>query len=440
MNFIICTKEFSGLGFAMTLQNEGHNVLIGYENDKLSEKSTEEQDAFHTIGKGLIECDEMQNLFKDRAKHRNAYWVFDSNHLWEYADKLRSIGYKVFGASELTSKLEHDREYGFAVAKKAGFNIAETNQFSDVDEAIDYLEQNENKPFVCKVNDAESYLTYVPAEWETPESANRELRSYLESLDSQDFILQEKIKGIEVCVEAFFHNGVPYFALVELECKRKNSGDKGELVGCSQDILFVTELDNGIITNVLAKLFPFHKQNRYTGFGDVNVILADNEVYFIEFCNRFGFNQHVTLFKSLLLTPFADTLVAMIDGKTEKFYDRFRPGFGAGIQMYVDHPVAGFPLYVSKDVASKFYHYESYKNGDESEEDYRLSGFSNEVGVITGYGFTMVDAAKSALDNALKINFPSCSYREDLNETDYPQSPIKRHEALNAMGLIHRHL
>jgi phosphoribosylamine-glycine ligase len=436
--FVLCTKDFSGLGFALMLKEEGQDVIVGYGDPDIKKKKPEEQDAYNLVGEGLVDCIGFDGLFSKRAQHKDAYWIFDTNHHSDKADQLRSEGFKVWGTSEITESLEHDRDVGVEIAQKHGLDIPETEEFSDAEPAIAFLEKNEDKSYVCKPHDSESHLTYVPQS-ESPASANKELRSYIRSMaDGENFILQEKIKGVESNTECFFFQGEPYFAWVDLECKRKNSGDKGELVGCAQDIGFIVDLNKPIVQRVVGPLFPFFQRLRYTGFADVNVILSDNRIYFLEFCARFGYNAHPMLFRSLLIAPFGETLIQMIDGPDENFYDRFRKGFGSSITMYIDHPQMGLPIFITKDVAKWFYAYELYQDKDteDKEEEFSLAGFSNEVGVICGHAYAMVDSAKNALDNALKVNFPLCGYREDLNETDFPSSPIKRFEALDAMGMI----
>jgi phosphoribosylamine-glycine ligase len=436
--FIWCTSDWSCLGFSLMCQREGHEVLVGYENDEIADEPPEKQEAFDLVGSGLVDKMPMADLFKERSKYRGAYWLFDMNKLWEYADKLRKDGFKAWGASELTQKLELDREFGVQIAKKAGFDIPEYQMFQNVDEAIQFLEANDDKAYVCKPNESDAHLTYVPQS-ENAESSNRELRAYLRSMDDgKEFILQEKIRGVEVNCACFFYKGRPYFAWVDLESKRKNSGDTGEMVGCAFDVGFIVEMDAPIVKETIGKMFPYYEKERYTGIGDCNVLLSDNQVYFIEWCARLGYNADPMLFNSLLISPFGDTLAAMIDGKTDKFYDRFRKGFGSSIRMYLDHEKMGLPLYVSKEVTKLWYDFEAYQDEtcEDPEFDFRLAGFGQDVGIICGHGWTMKDAGKSALDNALKVNFPICAHRNDLDETDYPSSPIKRYEALCALGLI----
>lgn len=438
MKFIWCTADFSGLGFALMCKREGHDVLVGYENDQIEEETPEKQEGFERVGEGLVDKMPMAELFKERSKHRDAYFVFDMNKLWEYADKLRKEGFKVWGASELTQRLELDREFGVQIAKKAGFDIPEYQTFQAVDDAIEFLEANEDKAYVCKPNDSESHLTYVPQS-ENAESSNRELRAYLKSMDDgKEFILQEKIKGVEAAIECFFFKGKPYFANVDLECKRKNSGDKGELTGCSGGIGFVVEIDTPIVKETIGKMFSYYEKEKYTGFGDASVILSDNQVYFLEMCDRFTYNAHPMFFSSLLIAPFGETLAAMIDGKTDKFYDRFRKGFGSSIRMYLDHVKTGLPLFVSKDVSNRFFHFEAYQDDtcEDPDTDFCLAGYGEDVGIICGHGWTTEDAGKNALSNALKINYPLVAYREDLDERGYDSSPVKRYEALCALGLL----
>jgi phosphoribosylamine---glycine ligase len=438
MKFVICTKDFSGLGFALVLQDEGHEVLIAYENDELE---PEKEEAYELVGEGLVERSPMADVFAACSQFKEAYWIFDSNYLWQYGDKLRAQGFKVWGASELTSKMEHDRDFGIEVAKNAGIDIPPFKTFTDVQDAITFLEQNEDTAYVCKPNDVESHLTYVPQS-ETPEAANRELRAYLLSMDDgEEFLLQQKIRGVELNLECFFFQGKPYFAWIDLECKRKNSGDKGELTGCSQNISFIVDMNAPIVGQTIGKMFPFYQKQKYTGFGDINVILTDNQVYFIEWTCRFGYNAHPTLFRTLLLNGLGELFSKMIEGGgafTSVAYSWFRKGFGAAILMYLDHPKIGYPLHVLKEVKDRFYHYEAYQAlmAQDQEQDFSLAGYSNEVGIVFGFGFTMDDAGRSALDNALKINYPLCAYREDVNERNFPSSPIKRYEALSAMSLL----
>jgi hypothetical protein len=187
-------------------------------------------------------------------------------------------------------------------------------------------------------------------------------------------------------------------------------------------------------------MFGHYKETEYTGFGDCAVLFHDNDVNFLEWTCRFGYNAHPTLFRSLLIAPFGETLAQMIDSPmpSDAFYEKFRKGFGASIRMYCDHTKLGWPLYVSKDVAKMFYHFEAYQDETclDPEQDYRLAGFGNDVGIICAHGWTVQDAGKKALENALKINFPICAYREDLDEANYPSSPIKRYEAIRSMGLL----
>lgn len=441
MNFIICTRDWSGLGFALMLKDEGNDVLMAFNPPPDLEPDKEE--SYFRVGEGLVDRVPLQEAFKSRYKHRQAYWIFDGNHEWEFGDKLRKDGFKVLGASQWTERMEHDRDYGVDVAKKAGLDIPDSTEFSDAESAIAFLESNENKSYVCKPNaesgaTVEAYMTYVP-QADTPEDANRELRSYLRSIEiTDDFILQEKVNGVEVNVECFFYRGRPFFAHANFESKRKNSGDKGELTGCAQDVEFIVPMDCPLVTSTVGKMFPTCQRQSFTGFGDINCILSDNKVHFIEWCYRFGYNSHPNLFMNLAISPTGEMLSKMMDGKIENFYQHFRKGFGASILMYADHPKIGFPLHVSPEVHKKFYHYEAYQDeaADDPECDYCIAAFGEQIGIIGGFGYTIKDAAKDALRNALKINYPFAAYREDLDESNYDSSPEKRYEAMCAMGLI----
>jgi hypothetical protein len=56
--------------------------------------------------------------------------------------------------------------------------------------------------------------------------------------------------------------------------------------------------------------------------------------------------------------------------------------------------------------------------------------------ILTAYGYTMPTAWETLMRRAAQIRFPYRHYRPDGDGTDYPSSPVRRYEALKAMGYI----
>ena len=202
------------------------------------------------------------------------------------------------------------------------------------------------------------------------------------------------------------------------------------MCGCAQDIGFIVPIDCKLALNTVAKLLKVMPAD-YTGFLDANIIVANRDYYFLEFCARYGYSAHPNIFLTLALKPFPEIMKDWIDGEVKNFKDNFNYGFGASILCYIDHPKKGYPIIIPEDVENKFYHFDTYKNED---GEYCLAGYAKEVGIITAHEPDIKSAGLFCIKNADKLTYPNHAIRHDLDKEDYPSSPYKRYIALQAIG------
>lgn len=434
-HFILVTEDFGGLGYAKKFIDEGADCLIAFGFNKKDDEKITPSDRIN--GKGLAERMPIEELWPKRMQYKNSYWIFDSNNVHSAkGDQLRKEGFaRVFGGRALTVRMEDDRDFGVSLIKKAGLKSPETLEFQTKEEGMEFLDANEQKAYVFKPNDNKNgWETYVP-DSEKDKDANDELHSYLEALpdgNSGGYILQERIRGVEANFELWLYKGTPYFAICELECKKKNNDDYGGLCGGSQDINFAVPIKSRGIRETVEKLLVLPEFKDYSGFLDMNVIVHDNGPYFLEFCARFGYPEHLTALFALAKKPVSEILSMMIDGKVEHFYDNFKHGFAAGITLYNNSPRKGLPIYVPEDLEKQFYVMDGYKRG----EKLFTAGCGPEVGYITAHGFTVMDAAEEAIAAAKKVAFPNRAFRTDLDKDAYPSNPRDRYLALEAMRYL----
>jgi phosphoribosylamine-glycine ligase len=428
--FVIVTQDMSGLGWVKKLQEEGEQVVLA----TVMKEDEEDPEQFNKVGEGWVKRLEFEKAVKELSSP-STYWVFDSNKLSEESDKLRTKGQKVFGTSKLSAKMEFDRAYAVKVATESGLSNPATEEFNDIQKALAFLDSNPDKPYVFKPDAAEfNRLTYVPFR-EKGHDANRELYFYLENLEGfkDKFILQERKYGVEVNIESWFYEGEPFLSFVGLENKRKHNHDLGEMAGCAGDVVFPVPTDSTLVQDTVGKMFPFYKKEKYTGFADVNVIIGDTEVFFLEVCNRFGYNAHPTLFLTLAVDGFGSIIADYIDGKLEGMEDRFRSGFGVSTSLYIEHRREGLPVYLNEDMKKRFYPFDGYKSKD---GQFLLTGYSEEVGIFTDFDYTIRGAEESIIHKLFyneAVSYPDMFYRTDLGESDYPNAPLKRYEALRAL-------
>ena len=427
-HFIIVTSDFSGLGWAKKLQDEGNEVILAYKLKEDDEKKKEAQ----LVGRGIVDVRELDEVFKERKSFKDSYWIFDMNVHTDIAKTLNDEGYKVLGGQEISEKMENDRQFASDLMEKYGIKSPPTYEFTSVEDGLKFLEENPEKAFVFKPdeqNDKKSVCTYVP-DSEKNEVANHELYVYLSSLkDAGTYILQERIKGVEANFEVWFHKGKPFFAMCDLECKKKLNQDFGGMVGCSQDINFAIPLECKAVKTTIAKLYDFYKDLKYTGFVDANVIVFDNENYYLETCNRMGYNSHPNMLFSVAKIPVGDILADIVDGNIHDFYDKMRYGFGASVTLYIDNEKTGLPIFLEKDADKHFYMFDGYKENNQ----YFMSGYCGEIGIVTAHAYTIREAGEEVLEKCKLIHFPMRSMRTDINKNDYHSSIEDRYMSLDAM-------
>lgn len=442
--FVVVSKDFSGFGFAKMIGDAGYPCVLAYKLDEaITDKA--ELKKFREIGEGVVQKAPLDKMFAKREQFRDAYWFFDQNNHNDMGETLRTEGFKVWSGSELSGKMEHDRQFGIDIAKAAGIESPAEFEFSTLEEGMAFLDEKidsepEKCAYVFKPNAPDTaWETYVP-DSEKDEAANRELCAYMEALppgNTGGFVLQQRIRGVEANFEIWVRDGKPFFAFCDLECKKKLNDDYGPLVGGAQDIAFTIPLESKAVRETVGKLLDLKEFKHYTGFLDMNVIVSEKDNYFLEFCARTGYPAHPTLFSALAKSPFPEILMDMIDGpgtNEDDFYRHLKYGFAAGITLYTDKRRHHMPLYISDDVDRLFYPYDLMRRDDLT----LMSGCGEdmEVGVITGHGYTIKTAAEEALRNMAKVNFPNRSGRTDLDKNCYAQAPQSRYDALVAMHYL----
>jgi phosphoribosylamine-glycine ligase len=425
MRFIIATSHFAGLGFALRLLDEGHDVVVGYrgiDDRRLAE-------AYDLVGNGLVAKRPLRDLIADRAGYRDAYWVWDENHSVDENELLRGEGFKVFGGGRYADTMEHDRDACLEFVKRYGLCPPPSFAFDDRDAAARFVDEHPDIAYVYKPDRGENYETWLPQSAD-PREANRELRQHLLSLRSNSpFVLQELKDGVEANVEVWFVEGEPRFAFMAIESKKKLAGDLGDLIGCAFDFAFAIPLESRAVADTVGRLFPAYREMRYTGFGDANFIAARDGIWFFEKCERFGYNAHPNLLWNLNRDPLGDTFASLVDGT---YVPNVGPGFGASCTMYMDHRMSGKVIQFPESIRRDLYFYDVYREGDLL----LTAGYYDDVLVANAFGYTIPTAWEAVLAKAREVKFPGRAFRIDGGGTDYPSSPLRRYEALQAMGYL----
>jgi phosphoribosylamine-glycine ligase len=429
MRFVVATRDYAGLGFAMRLGDEGHEVLLA----TAPEPGDVADARYDAVGRGLVPKAPLSAVLEDRRARHDAYWIWDGNHSVEENERLRAEGFKVLGGGRYADQMEHDRQACLDLVGRYGLKAPASQRFEDPAEAIAFCEAHAETAYVYKPDEGAKHETFVPDEDQDPAEANQALRVHLRSLEPRRaFLLQERKDGVETNVEVWLQKGEPVFAFMTLECKRKCALDLGPMVGCALDYVFTIPLDCRAVAESVGRMLPEYRRMKYTGFADANFIAAKDGLWFFEKCERFGYNSHPNLLFTLARRGVGEIFSQLVDGT---FAPDFAEGFGSSATMSTKENAPGgeailFPEKIAKDL---------YLWDARREDGVLLTcGFDpdGDLLIVTGYGPTMAQAWEAVAKRAAQVRFPYRHYRPDGDQTNYPSSPLRRYEALKAMGYI----
>ncbi len=435
MDFIVATEDYSGLGLAVRLQAEGHRTILAVNPPAALSGAPDVGSRFERVGNGLVsEKTCLSAVLARRDSFRNAFWIWDQNHSVDENETLRAEGFRVLGGGRHAYAMEHDRAQCLAFVQRHGLESPPSYRFQDAAQAIRLCEEHPDTAYVYKPDTGDKFETFLP-DSDDPAEANQELRIHLRSLaengrDRQSFLLQERKDGVEANVEAWFDRGEPVFSFMTLECKRRYALDLGELTGCALDFDFVIPLDGKAVAASVGKLFPAYKEMRYTGFADASFIAAKDGIWFLEKCERFGYNSHPNLLWNLSRNGAGETLASLLVGS---FRADFAEGFGASVTLSTKPDILpGKPVLFPAKVERDLYFYDVYKQ----EDMYLIAGYdgNGDVLLVNAYGHTMQTAWEAVMKKAADVHFPYRHYRPDGDQTNFASSPVRRYEALRAMG------
>jgi hypothetical protein len=99
----------------------------------------------------------------------------------------------------------------------------------------------------------------------------------------------------------------------------------------------------------------------------------------------------------------------------------------------MDHPMRGTAVWFPHAVGRQLYLIDGYREG---ELLLTAGYYGDAVLLASAFGYTIPTAWDAAMEVARQVRFSGRSYRLDGGGTDFPSSPLRRFEALTAMGYL----
>lgn len=307
MRLLCIEKHADGLlDIAIRAQRAGHRVLYwlgDYDQHK------------NPNGRGLVT---RVPDWREHVRYSDVILLGANDVSMPEFEALKKQGHCIIGGTPESARWESDRAYGMQVFKKAGIAVPEFRSFTDYDEAIRFVKR-EDRPFACKPSGHcdDKSLSYVAKE---PRDLIYMLEKWKRMGKRQglEFILQEKITGIEVAVGAWFGpGGFARGIETNFEHKKLMTGNLG--ISCGEMGTVLVYKDKEKLADMV--LFPLEDQLSkigYVGNCDVNCIISeDGEVAPLEFTMRCGWPS-LNIEQALFRTDFVEFLASLFEGSPPK--------------------------------------------------------------------------------------------------------------------------
>jgi len=408
--FLFVSLESLSGDLAWELVKEGHLV-------KAYIKAKSDADVYN----GFIEKVDDWEAQKDWAD----VIIFDDVEFGEIADKLRKNGKLVIGGSAYADKLEIDREFGQMEMKKYDINILPQWQFSNYDEAIEFIKNNPDR-YVFKpsgnVPSGGKGLSFLGEEDDGKDiSVLLEQNKNVWQKKAPVFQLQKYVSGVEVACGAFF-NGKEFVMPVNInfEHKRIFPGDIGPFTGEMGTLMFWSK-PNTLFKMTLEKMKPALAESGYIGYVDINCIVNGKGVYPLEFTCRFGYPT-IQIQSEGILTPVGEWLYKLASG--ENFEIKTKKGFQIGVRIMIPTHLTSndkemveryrdLPILFKKAGNLEGIHIEDVKL---DEGVWRVAGESGCLIVVTGSGSTVTEAQNQVYSRIKNIMIQNMFYRTDIGQ------------------------
>jgi phosphoribosylamine--glycine ligase len=352
----------------------------------------------------------------------------DNAHLMPEMDAFHKKGYPIFGPNSAGAKLELDRQFGQDAFKKAGIKTMPATSFTDYDQAKEYV-LSKMERFVSKPNgDVDKALSYVS---KSPRDMVGMLdRWKKENPQSQGFILQPFVRGIEMAIGGWFgKNGWSKWFLENIEHKKHLPGDTGVNTGEQGTVMRYVK-DSKLVDKLLTPLTSYLHSINYRGYLDVAVIIDDDGVPWpLEFTTRPGWPCFI-IQSALHIGDPAQWMLDLLHGEdTLEVLDETAIGIVVSIPdypftAYTKRNCTGYPIYNTDRLILEDIHFCEVMLGEvPDEEDDKIVYKEGPVTcgdyvlVATGTDFDIHGAQKRAKRALKTIEIPnSPGWRDDIGE------------------------
>ena len=433
MNVLIIDSDKCGLDFAMRAAAAGHSVRWFVYSVKPTK-----------MGMGIkgVQIVDDWRPHMPWAKDGLIYLTQNDRYLTEM-DRYREFGYKVFGPTVASARLEIDRKAGMDAMQAVGVELPPYHVFSSLEETETFARKSDQcwvfKPMGDEEDKGLTYVGHDPADlvgWLRRQiNAGKKLKGQCMLQSKVDRLAEVGVSGW-VGPEGF----LPDRFQVCFEHKPLFNGDIGPNTG-EQGTTCQYSDDDKLAREMLLPMEPILRTLGHRGDFAVGAMIdTKGKSHFLEFTARCGYPAWWIQTASHRGDP-VKWMRDLLDGK-----DSLKVSYDVAIGVVMAQPqypygtakpemVEGVPLQGVEEVMKDVHLVEAMMGKGPFMEDgkvverteYQTAG--EYVLVATGLGKTVGTARKRVYDTIDNIHFPNAMFRTDIGE-----KVIKALPALHGFG------
>lgn len=420
MKILIIDADADGLNFALRSMEYGHSVRLW--------NPREPDGSPCPVGVGLVEKPADWRPSMDWADlilvTSNAKYGGD---LEPYFQK----GYPIIGANKAGAAWELDREVGQKVLEEAGTPILNFEVFSDYDKAAEFVKKSPRK-WVSKPwgGTADKALSYVPPDGFEKNALIFKLMHWKKQGLKGQFMLQERIEGIEMGVSGWFGpGGWTQWIEEDWEFKRLMPGNLGPNTGEQGTVIRFVKRSK-LFNEMCKPLTEALHKTGYVGCVNVNCMMdAEGQMWPMEFTMRPGWPAYNIMMALIEGDPAGWQADLLVGKDTLKMKKEIAVGVVVSHWRYpfcrtTEPEARGYPLYGINHANQDSLHYSCIMQGGK-EVSYGPVTAGTYIMVVTGLSDTVSVAAKKAVTTARQIKMPTDrGFRIDIGERLKKELPM----------------
>jgi len=345
-------------------------------------------------------------------------------------DALEDAGVYAFGPKEADARIETDKAFQRRfMADNDIPGCPDFETFDDMDAACEFIDEYDGDLAIKPAGLTGGKGVKVIGDQVTPEEG----KEYIRESDYDRIVLEERLIGEEVTIQAFVANGAFETAPAVQDHKRAYEGDEGPNTGgmgsysdATNDLPFMSDDDYEEAVSIIEATVDALEDYRGILYGQF--MLTETGPRVIEFNARFGDPEAMNTLP-VLETDFLDVLTAARDGEAPpelEFADQATVCKYAVPEGYPTDPEAGAKVQVDEESAGDALLY--YASVDERDDGIYTT--TSRAFAVVGIADTISGAEAVAEAVLAEAGDEGLHVRHDVGTDELVQSRIDHVEAL----------